>query len=79
VREAHPVTIRAVLSCNGKEGMYDCRQATPVGEVLTAREARQIAKKIHGWSSVALNLSGVDSGDVLDFCQACTKRRAEHK
>jgi hypothetical protein len=82
VREAHPVTIRAVLSCNGKEGMYDCRQATPVGEVLTAREAREIAAKIHGWSSYVvdpLNLRPATTNVVLDFCQSCTKRRLKAK
>lgn len=70
------MSIRAVLSCDGKEGMYDCRQATPVGQVLTAREAREIAKKIHGWSSFAWTPVG-KTLMVLDFCQACTKRRAE--
>lgn len=69
------MSIRAVLSCNGKEGMFDCRQATPVGEVLTAREAREVAKKIHHWSSEVISTGGPYR--VFDFCQACTKRRAE--
>jgi hypothetical protein len=69
------VSIRAVLSCNGKEGIYDCRQATPVGEVLTASEARRIAKTIHGWSSEII--AGPKAPFLVhDFCQACTKRRA---
>jgi hypothetical protein len=69
------MSIRVVLSCNGKEGMYDCRQATPVGEVMSAREARAIAKKTHGWSSTLAAFSREDS--VLDFCPACTKRMQE--
>jgi hypothetical protein len=70
------MSIRAVLSCNGKEGIYDCRQATPVGEVLTAAEARRIAKKIHGWSSQVM--PGPEAPFLVhDFCQACTKRRQE--
>lgn len=74
------MSIRAVLSCNGKEGFYDCRQATPVGEVLTARQAREVAKKVHGWSSQALIIPSRDNQVVvLDYCQACTKRRAEHR
>lgn len=70
------MSIRAVLSCNGQEGIYDCRQATPVGEVLTARQAREIAKKVHGWSSATISFSG-GPYLVYDFCQACTKRRQE--
>lgn len=70
------MSIRAVLSCNGKEGIFDCRQATPVGEVMTGAEARAIAKKIHGWSSVSQSING-GPYHVYDFCYACTKRRAE--
>lgn len=69
------MSIRAVLSCNGQEGIYDCRQATPVGEVLTARQAREIAKKIHGWSSEVISFSG-GPYLVYDFCHACTQRRS---
>lgn len=81
--EAHPVSIRAVLACNGREGIYDCRQATPVGEVLTARDAREIAKTIHKWSS-EVNVSwdsrsGRGSFVVRDYCQSCTRKRAEGK
>jgi len=66
------VTIRATLKCNGMEGVYPCHQATPVGEVLTAAEARRVAKDVHGWTST-LEPDGV----VLDWCKQCTKRRLE--
>lgn len=65
------MSIRAVLSCNGMEGVLPCRQATPVGEVLTGSEARYVARTTHGWSSA------VEAGKILDFCQACTKRRQQ--
>jgi hypothetical protein len=67
------MSIRAVLSCNGKEGIFECRQATPVGEVMTARQAREVAHKIHGWSSEVISTGGPYL--VFDFCHACTKRR----
>lgn len=70
------MSIRVTLSCDGKEGVFDCRQATPCGEVRTAREAREIAKKVHGWSSFVYAPVGTEIM-VLDFCQACTRRRAE--
>ena len=71
------MSIRAVLSCNGREGVYPCRQATPVGEVLTAREARAVAKKIHGWSSDVFYSPNAGQVVVLDYCQACTRREQE--
>lgn len=73
------MTIRAVLSCNGNEGMYECRQATPVGEVLTAREARAVAAKIHGWTSQMYYVPSKDTVIVQDYCKSCTKRRLEGK
>lgn len=63
------MSIRAVLSCNGMEGVLPCRQATPVGEVLNGNEARYVARTVHGWSAELVE------GQVADFCQACTKRR----
>lgn len=64
------MTIRVVLACNGMEGILPCRQATPVGEVQTAVEARRIAAKLHGWSARAVGAV------VLDLCSACTRRAA---
>lgn len=70
------MSIRVVLSCNGKEGAFDCRQATPVGEVADAREARRVAAKVHGWSSYIAGTSYTNY-TVFDLCQACTRRDAE--
>jgi hypothetical protein len=62
--------IRAVIACGGREGIYPCRQATPVGVVDTGAEARRIAAR-DGWTAVL-------TGDgVLDLCPACARRRAE--
>lgn len=71
------MSIRAVLSCNGMEGAYRCRQATPVGEVLTAREAREVAKKVHGWSHRVTAYPPTFEYVVEDLCQACTRRSQE--
>lgn len=60
--------IRAVIACGGNEGVYPCRQATPVGVVETGAEARRIAAR-DGWTS------RVQMNAVLDLCPACTKRR----
>jgi len=65
------MSIRAVLACNGEQAHERCRQAVPVGEVLTASQARHEAKTIFGWSSA------VENGTVNDYCPSCTKRRTE--
>lgn len=63
------MSARVVLSCDGQEGIFPCRQAIPVGEVLTGRQARQISAK-DGWSKHA-----GDDG-ITDFCPSCTKKRS---
>jgi hypothetical protein len=63
------MTARVVLACDGMEGMFRCRQAIPVGEVLTGSEARYTAKLYGEWSSRS------EAGKILDLCPACTKRR----
>lgn len=70
------MSIRAVLSCNGNEGAYPCHQATPVGEVANARDARHIANKLHGWTYEVVSFVG-GPYLVYDFCKQCTKRKAE--
>jgi hypothetical protein len=67
------MSIRVVLSCNGREGAYDCRQATPVGEVPSANEARKVAAN-SGWTYHTV-WSKDRALNVLDFCPACTKRQ----
>ena len=73
------MTARVVLSCDGRVGIFDCRQAIPVGAVMTGKEARAIAKRVGGWSSVliARPKEGVTRHRVEDFCPACTKRREQ--
>jgi hypothetical protein len=70
------MTARVVLSCDGEEGVFPCRQAIPVGAILTGKEARVIAKR-EGWSSelIARPKEGITRYRVEDFCPACTKRR----
>jgi hypothetical protein len=70
------VTARVVLSCDGKEGVFDCRQAIPVGAVMTGVEARRIAKR-EGWSSALISRpkNGVTRARVEDFCPACTRKQ----
>lgn len=71
------MSIRAVLSCNGTEGIFACRQAIPVGEVLTASEARRIAAK-DGWT-VRVHTGGVlVVSTVQDFCPSCTRKNLAH-
>lgn len=69
------MSARVVLSCDGMGGFYLCRQAIPVGAVMTGVEARRIAKR-EGWSSelIARPRDGVTRHRVEDFCPACTKR-----
>ena len=63
------MTARVVLACDGKEGVFDCRQAIPIGKVLTGVEARRIAKR-DGWSSA------IDEFLLVhDFCPRCTRER----
>lgn len=71
------MTARVVLSCDGTEGTLPCRQAIPVGEVLTGAQARSIAARA-GWSS---NLRAFPPRGFLpsDLCPACTKRKVEGK
>jgi hypothetical protein len=38
--------IRAVIACGGREGIYPCRQATPVGVVDTGADA---SPRDDGW------------------------------
>lgn len=71
------MSIRAVLSCNGMEGAYPCRQATPVGEVLTAAEARAVAKKYHGWSTRIVARAPSTEYKVEDLCQRCARQELE--
>lgn len=59
--------IRAVLACEGQEGIFPCKQATPVGVVGTGAEARRIAAQ-SGWTTKIYN------NHVLDLCPACTLR-----
>lgn len=66
------MTARVVLSCDGREGIYDCRQAIPVGAVLNGAHARHLAGR-DGWSA---QLTGTA---VADFCPACTRRRAQER
>lgn len=70
------MTARVVLSCDGTEGVYPCRQAIPVGAITTGVEARRIAKR-DGWSSALLTRprDGVTRSRVEDFCPRCTKAR----
>lgn len=63
--------IRATLACDGREGMYPCRQAAPVGTPSSGADARRVGAAVHGWTHQ------VADGQVLDFCPACTRRRAE--
>lgn len=64
------MTARVVLSCDGQAGIHECRQAIPVGAVLTGRDARHTAKA-EGWSAQQVG------GRVLDLCPACTRRLVE--
>jgi len=66
------MTARVVLACDGEQAGERCRQAIPVGEVLSGVEARRGAKKHGGWSSYVSN-----TGIVVDLCPSCTKRRNE--
>lgn len=59
--------IRAVLACDGQEGHFPCKQATPTGVVETGAQARRIAAR-DGWTTK------VYAGKVLDLCPACTHR-----
>jgi hypothetical protein len=59
--------IRAVLACDGREGHFPCKQATPTGVVESGAEARKIAKR-DGWTHKLY------AGKVLDLCPACTLR-----
>lgn len=70
------MTARVVLSCDGKEGVFDCRQAIPVGAILTGVEARRIAKR-DGWSSLPISRDrdGVTRLRVEDFCPSCTRKQ----
>jgi len=70
------MTARVVLSCNGMEGHFECRQAIPVGAVVTGVEARRIAKR-EGWSSelIARPRDGITRHRVEDFCPSCTRKR----
>lgn len=72
------MTARVVLSCDGQVGSYDCRQAIPVGAVMTGKEARLIAKR-DGWSSalVARPRNGITRHRVEDLCPSCTKKREQ--
>lgn len=72
------MTARVVLSCDGMEGSFPCRQAIPVGPVMTGVEARRIAKR-DGWSSLPISRDrdGITRLRVEDFCPACTKRDRE--
>jgi len=63
------MTTRAVISCDGQIGPYDCRQAVPVGIVTNGAQARYEAKVQFGWSSALV------AGRILDLCEACTQRR----
>jgi hypothetical protein len=67
------MTARVSLRCDGQEGVYPCRQAVPVGEVLTGAEARHEAKKHFGWSNEIV------AERINDFCPRCTRERAEKK
>lgn len=62
------MTARVSLRCDGMEGIYPCRQAVPVGEVLTGAQARHEAKTHFGWTS------RVESEQIVDYCPGCTKR-----
>lgn len=64
--------IRAVLACDGREGHFPCKQATPTGVVETGAQARRIAGR-DGWTHK------VYAGKVLDLCPACTQRLAMGK
>lgn len=65
------MTARVVLSCDGVWNGFDCRQATPVGAVLTGIEARRIARRMFGWTH------RWDGELVRDYCAACTTRQAK--
>jgi len=71
------MTARVVLSCDGQEGVYPCRQAVPVGAVLTGNEARRIAAG-QGWSS-RWSTAREHAHDyrLQDLCPACTRRDLE--
>lgn len=69
------MTARVVLSCDGKEGIYDCRQAVPVGEVRTGSEARRIARE-QGWSATLIAFPPRDY-EPQDFCPSCTRKRQQ--
>lgn len=63
------MTARVVLACDGFEGMFRCRQAIPVGEVLTGSQARHEAKVHGGWTTT------LAAGVLLDLCPACARRQ----
>lgn len=67
------MTARVVLSCDGQEGMYPCRQAIPVGAVMTGNEARRIAAR-NGWTTRTHSGGVLVASTVQDLCPACTKR-----
>lgn len=65
------MSIRATLACDGEQAHERCRQAVPVGEVLTGSQARFQAKKHFEWGTEVI------AGEVKDFCPACIRRRQE--
>lgn len=65
------MTARVVLACDGEWPLgVRCRQAQPVGEVLTGSQARHEAR-LQGWSAPLIG------GLIADLCPACTRRRLE--
>lgn len=67
------MTARVVLSCDGKEGIFACRQAIPVGAVKTGVDARRIAKA-EGWSSYTAAFQPSWQYEIVDLCPACTRK-----
>ena len=69
------MTARVVLACDGMEGFFECRQAIPVGKVMTGVDARRIAKR-DGWSSrlEARPAFGM-AYHAVDYCPSCTRKQ----
>lgn len=62
------MTARVALRCDGFEGAFPCRQAVPVGEVLTGAQARHEARVHFGWTARVVGEA------VADYCPGCTRR-----
>lgn len=66
------MTARVVLSCDGDEGIYPCRQAIPVGAVLTGGQARRIAQSA-GWTSKVFVENELEL-PIVDLCPRCSQQ-----